>query len=201
MATKTRQHPHPVRCNGCRKLVPPGQPIHFQVGFFAPWPADPVEHARRSAYEDSLSEQKRASLKKLRAVFDAIGHRRGWTYGVFCQACKETEFEHGRDVDAALPAYRPETFEEHRSYEYHGQPCRGCGRPMYWHRRYQLPRAYCGEGCRTLYRRRVRQAEAAARRYEPTCAECGEVFQARRNDARYCSARCRQRAKRARSSP
>jgi hypothetical protein len=87
-------------------------------------------------------------------------------------------------------------------------PCADCADAMHWE--------YC-DACRAEYERRRRQKyekqaakESAwqrasyARRRERTlarrppkhCASCGKEFKAKRNDAQFCSSRCRQRARR-----
>jgi hypothetical protein len=43
------------------------------------------------------------------------------------------------------------------------------------------------------------EAMRLAERWERTCEVCGSGFELRRTDARYCSGRCRQRARRRRS--
>ena len=74
------------------------------------------------------------------------------------------------------------------------EPCAGCRRPT-------ANREFCSEACRvrawTWERSDARDEARAARRLH--CTRCGRPFTpARRGDARYCSAACRQAAYRVR---
>jgi hypothetical protein len=61
------------------------------------------------------------------------------------------------------------------------------------------PRVFCSRRCRQVIAARERQENRVE--VDPIiCPECGERVDARRRDARYCSAACRQRAYRARTS-
>jgi hypothetical protein len=74
------------------------------------------------------------------------------------------------------------------------ETCGWCGRPFSYHG--QGRRRYCDEGCR-----RRASALRAGRLAQPRiidCVECGRPFEARRADAHYCGAACRQHAYRRR---
>ena len=207
MTTRARKSSHPVTCHDCRRLIPAAEPLYIEVSFHGPSPACPDEQARRQAYEQSLTRSQQASLTRLRAVFGAMGSRKGWSYAVFCHACKEGHFKlslAGKGIPFANnhrsePVGPGNTFGEYLELAYQHGACPGCGRPIYWKAGYKMPRKYCGDGCRTLYRRQQRQAQSLERVHRFTCGQCGELFQSKRNDAMYCSPRCRQRARRGRS--
>ena len=104
-------------------------------------------------------------------------------------------------------SFRPVTFPENGGRLC---TCRQCRSPMYTWRtgRQTLWLNLCSNECEAAeardYQRRYRKTyDRPSRAKEPDqrqCAECGETFTAKRTDARYCSATCRQRAKRARLS-
>lgn len=82
--------------------------------------------------------------------------------------------------------------------------CRHCGNAML---RYDANVEYCSTKCRREHGRErkrnwardnpdKRPSRAKLPEYAPTCASCGATFEASRSDARYCSAACRQRARR-----
>jgi hypothetical protein len=79
-------------------------------------------------------------------------------------------------------------------------PCRGCGRPVirwqwaarYWWKDAPEVAAVCSERCR----RWAYYGHSEPHRY--TCEVCGETTTSSRNDSRYCSNACRQRAYRQR---
>ena len=75
--------------------------------------------------------------------------------------------------------------------------CAHCGRPIYAYLRF-MQKAYCDWACERLYWlgywREARRMKAVT--HYLNCAQCGEPFTAKRKDARYCSAKCRQRARR-----
>ena len=91
--------------------------------------------------------------------------------------------------------------------------CRGCGVELVHGIRERHSRVWCSERCRLRYYRathprycedqRVKNRESGARRYdafvesrkpvEVECKTCGKVFEARRKDAKYCSASCKYR--------
>jgi hypothetical protein len=77
-------------------------------------------------------------------------------------------------------------------------PCEGCGRPIFYAARHRPPpcHAICGAECRAIYvrSRRERMRDLSDRR----CAKCGSPFTAQRDNARYCSSPCRQKAYRQR---
>jgi hypothetical protein len=74
--------------------------------------------------------------------------------------------------------------------------CRGCGTVMESAYGNDCPPETCSDRCRQRVWRAMNPTEPA----EPTerpCEHCGEPFEARRRDARYCSGRCRTAAHRA----
>ena len=79
----------------------------------------------------------------------------------------------------------------------HRQASAGCGRTMvigYHHAHVRACSVRCDE-LADLARRRARHAEARAGR---RCAECDELIDADRSDAKFCSPACKQKAYRAR---
>jgi predicted nucleic acid-binding Zn ribbon protein len=72
--------------------------------------------------------------------------------------------------------------------------CEQCGEPVYVERGPILKRIFCGEPCRNAFYNARRQRKASE---SLVCVQCGETFAAKRSDARYCSAKCRQQARRA----
>jgi hypothetical protein len=79
--------------------------------------------------------------------------------------------------------------------------CEGCGRPVIHDRNRQPPQhVICGEECRCAVRAaRVRSRREPMRDLsERRCAKCGSPFTAMRDNARYCSSPCRQKAYRQR---
>lgn len=98
--------------------------------------------------------------------------------------------------------WEPVTWKPGNLYGFHA--CRNCGNAML---RYDANVEYCSIKCRRehgLERKRNWARDNADKRpiraklpeYAPTCASCGTTFKASRSDARYCSATCRQRARR-----
>ncbi len=78
------------------------------------------------------------------------------------------------------------------------QLCAQCERPMV--RRLKLSKLrsmFCSDLCRLAYRDRVRDEKKAERR-KKVCEVCGEEFTATRQDAKTCSAGCKQKAYRRR---
>jgi endogenous inhibitor of DNA gyrase (YacG/DUF329 family) len=81
--------------------------------------------------------------------------------------------------------------------------CVACGRPVHqtdWRR---VRHHYCSDRCRNAHSPGyqaglARQARAEARGPSRPCSECGEHFEPRRSDARFCSPRCKQKAYRKR---
>lgn len=73
--------------------------------------------------------------------------------------------------------------------------CRGCSRAFLGLSR--RPRKYCCRGCRANHVARMGPKERAAEfgpkvKAEAVCCEqCGVTFTTRREEARFCSARCR----------
>jgi putative metallohydrolase (TIGR04338 family) len=59
-------------------------------------------------------------------------------------------------------------------------------------------RRFCSDKCRWDYHNRARH-ERLAQEWRRTCEICGTSFEAHRNNARFCSARCRKRAQRQRT--
>ena len=74
--------------------------------------------------------------------------------------------------------------------------CSQCGGPIRCDVRKQ-GRMFCSRACETNHYNGKRQRKAIEVK---ACGHCGEVFTAKRTDARYCSARCRQAARRSRAS-
>lgn len=89
--------------------------------------------------------------------------------------------------------------------EYSSGPCANCGRVVHdaaWRfsRRYR----YCCHHCELTDQSAraasaARQRRAEARGPSRACVECGETFEPSRADARFCSARCKQKAYRRRA--
>jgi hypothetical protein len=104
-----------------------------------------------------------------------------------CRTCAKEEIRYGLHSDAWLMKARP---------------CEGCGRPVVQSESWSYRRQHwlCSDRCRDI----VRAAAARDRRRdaleERPCEDCGELFEPRRADARYCSAACRQRAYRSRAA-
>jgi hypothetical protein len=74
------------------------------------------------------------------------------------------------------------------------QPCEGCGHPVHlpeWRRWRKEPVFICCADCGKRTRNKRRRFWRSAERFL-TCASCGEGFEPKRNDARFCSGRCRQ---------
>lgn len=63
---------------------------------------------------------------------------------------------------------------------------------------------YCSKECRTKHHGRKqaerRKAERASNRTPRPCGNCGDQFQPKRSDAKFCSTKCRVSAKRTRDS-
>ena len=81
------------------------------------------------------------------------------------------------------------------------EPCARCGHPVIHDRNYRRPKYIaCSPACR----KSLHNAQARARRRKPTskraCTVCGGEFMAKRDDACFCSAKCKQRAYRTRSA-
>jgi hypothetical protein len=74
--------------------------------------------------------------------------------------------------------------------------CPECGRNLVVESSRSLEgrRRYCSETCRRRHYKELRTTRRAWRR---VCEACGEAFQARRNDAKTCSPKCRKRLERA----
>jgi hypothetical protein len=102
----------------------------------------------------------------------------GWRYGVApcCEQCRST-----------WRPYAPVV------------PCEGCGRPVHNGRTCRTRRhTFCCEVCKLqAVNADARQKRALTRNTMP-CEGCGETFEPKRTDARYCSAACRQRVYRKR---
>jgi hypothetical protein len=85
-------------------------------------------------------------------------------------------------------------------------PCDNCGRTVHdaaW--RFSRRHRYCCEHCQFVDQSArlaaaARRHRAEARGPSRPCAECGEPFEAKRGDARYCSSACRQKAYRKRGA-
>jgi hypothetical protein len=80
----------------------------------------------------------------------------------------------------------------------HG-PCENCQRPVYESQRRKRRHHYCCEDCREKHQLLAIHALARQRRTEARgssrpCQECGERFEPARADAKFCSARCKQKA-------
>ncbi len=73
-------------------------------------------------------------------------------------------------------------------------PCACCGRPVKWDAS-RMRRKYtvCSKECQTNVYKSLRPNKPLTTN---SCAVCGEPFTAKRQDARFCSPRCRQRAAR-----
>ena len=87
---------------------------------------------------------------------------------------------------------------------YHGGVCAHCYETF---AAYDRNVRFCSARCRRDHGRArkrewardnpdKRPSRAKLPEYAPTCASCGATFEASRSDARYCSAACRQRARR-----
>jgi len=78
------------------------------------------------------------------------------------------------------------------------QLCGHCERPMVSHlKRSELRRMFCSDSCQHNYHNRLRKEKRAEAR-EKVCEVCGEEFTANRQDAKTCSAGCKQKAYRRR---
>jgi hypothetical protein len=76
----------------------------------------------------------------------------------------------------------------------HG-PCENCGRLVHETQYRRRRHHYCCEDCRKQHEHAlVRRRRAEARGPSRPCTECGEHFAPTRADARFCSARCKQKA-------
>lgn len=73
--------------------------------------------------------------------------------------------------------------------------CDHCQLPMYRDRHAKGFRTFCSWSCRFAFYNGKRQRKVIE---DKVCGHCGETFTAKRTDARYCSARCRQAARRSR---
>jgi hypothetical protein len=92
----------------------------------------------------------------------------------------------------------------------HRRDCEGCGRPTVDRSRHRWVydpgigpnrRTFCSRRCKDAHyrhRRQHRLAEERAQAGPHRCADCDEIMDGQRSDARYCSSACRQRAYRAR---
>jgi hypothetical protein len=81
------------------------------------------------------------------------------------------------------------------------KPCEKCGRPVIWDMRRKLPKyVVCSDGCRRAVYGAVARAKLRALVQPRSCALCGAGLQAKRSLARYCSAACKQKAFRRRTT-
>jgi predicted nucleic acid-binding Zn ribbon protein len=71
-----------------------------------------------------------------------------------------------------------------------GEHCLNCGLALMGNRH-----KFCSDACRYAYHNRLRHEKGEDDR-KKTCVICGVEFTAKRNDAKTCSARCRQRLRR-----
>jgi hypothetical protein len=72
--------------------------------------------------------------------------------------------------------------------------CVGCGRPMVYDGNRAIPEIVaCGPDCHRIVCAARARERRARRRTERRCAMCSVPFLPRRDDARFCSTRCRQR--------
>jgi hypothetical protein len=95
--------------------------------------------------------------------------------------CAECWYPHSEGLEASL------------------EECDTCGRKGYFYVAPGRPR-FCCARCKSAYYnsiRNARSAESAAR--QKSCQVCGALFTAKRNDAKTCSPKCKQKAYRLRS--
>ncbi len=109
-------------------------------------------------------------------------HRWGGRVGYLCKTCKDEYC--GRVRRNAI--WRSPLACEH------------CDRPVFHDQARDVPRhVVCSLQCRVILFNRLSRRGAANPR---VCEACGEEFQPKRFDARYCSPACRQKAYRERTS-
>jgi hypothetical protein len=94
----------------------------------------------------------------------------------------------------------PHTLDSRETYSGN---CPACRRLVYQTDWRAYHHHYCCDRCRRYHESGfqaalVRQARAEARGPSRPCAQCGEPFEPRRDDAQFCSPRCRQKAYRKR---
>jgi hypothetical protein len=143
---------------------------------------------------------------KCKAPLNVEGSR----HNKFCAECRPTERSWNWETEwtCPLPRHTPEYCWRCHPWGWHAEkPCAGCGRRV----RREVTRQtrhwsdwrpmFCSVRCRTREvkdRARIRRVEQRLAGGAPRCATCAEILDGQRPDARYCAARCRQRAYRAR---
>ncbi len=113
----------------------------------------------------------------------------------FCRDCAQYMLKRWHEKGRALD-WTIEAMEETQHV------CEGCRRVIYGPkpaRLYRGGRVFCEPRCKNKWRAaQQKEARAAQRQGVFRCEVCGKVFTATRSDVKTCSARCRQRKRRAR---
>lgn len=80
--------------------------------------------------------------------------------------------------------------------------CKRCSRRIYYRGRMQMPWRYCSSECQQLTHDKVKERkwQASQDARMKLCTTCDQQFTPPRNDAKYCSPACRQRAYRQRGN-
>ena len=78
------------------------------------------------------------------------------------------------------------------------KPCEGGGRPVHQRARSRSFRSLCSFRCESRVAADKARSKRAKARLPRLCEQCGETFEPRRADSRYCSPACRQKAYRRR---
>jgi endogenous inhibitor of DNA gyrase (YacG/DUF329 family) len=117
----------------------------------------------------------------------------------FISTCKACYREHAtwRDDDTG------KTYELDSSRVKQTGKCAACGRKVHQTDWLNYRYFYCSELCRQKHQpgfqaALTREARARKRGASRVCAQCGKQFAPKRNDARFCSAPCKQKAYRKR---
>ena len=121
-------------------------------------------------------------------------------YGVSCFKCHRSigdtvYFRRRTWKDAPGPRVIPVCDRcQKEEYIYGNGECVSCGRQLVYVDVHDIRLHVCSEYCRNRYLNSKR-----ANRTEVVCEHCGETFQQKRADSKYCSSKCRQKAYRERS--
>jgi hypothetical protein len=120
-------------------------------------------------------------------------------FGRYCESCFRKEVVHAAH---RLTLVKPTVEEKQRTLDElrlltaaTPLPCEVCGRKFAW---IVDRRPWPGHVCSTTCARERRNRARRVRHEERKCAVCCRGFEPKRSEALYCSARCRQRAYRAR---
>jgi len=123
----------------------------------------------------------------------------GGDVAAIISTCKACYREHAtwRDDDTG------KTYELDSSRVKQSGKCAGCGRKVHQTQWRDYRYFYCSELCRQKHQPGfqaafAREARARKRGASRVCAACGKQFAPKRNDARFCSAPCKQKAYRER---